>query len=194
MSLQANRPKPYRIHTFFLADCMPVPPFPEKHPDPRWAAYGSTGEVACTAFPVFSLTCTDSRAMSMSWKGIRKHTLGEPTHETTVEYPPPTFNLIAVLLAVAFAGPVWAQTITAPGLVGQPACAGPGETDNPLSGSVSSITASSANIAGNAYSNLYGAGRGWRTDEFSHSIPCQERQDGRVSLYRRRWHQIFRQS
>ena len=58
---------------------------------------------------------------------------------------------------MAFAGPVWAQTITAPGLVGQPACAGPGETDNPVSGSVSSITASSANIASNAYSNLYSA-------------------------------------
>jgi len=40
---------------------------------------------------------------------------------------PPTFNLIAALLAVAFAGPAEAQTITAPGLVGQPACNGPGE-------------------------------------------------------------------
>ncbi len=39
----------------FLVDCMPVPPFPEKHPASRWSAYGSTGEVACTAFPRFFL-------------------------------------------------------------------------------------------------------------------------------------------
>ncbi|MCY3985050.1 MAG: hypothetical protein OXE85_14175 [Roseovarius sp.] len=55
------------------------------------------------------------------------------------------------------AAPVWAQTITAPGLVGQPACVGPGETDNPVSGSVSSITTSSVGLNTTAYSNLYSA-------------------------------------
>jgi len=31
----------------FLADCMPVPPFPEKHPDPRHHRLaGTQGEVA----------------------------------------------------------------------------------------------------------------------------------------------------
>ncbi|MCY3984478.1 MAG: hypothetical protein OXE85_11255, partial [Roseovarius sp.] len=55
------------------------------------------------------------------------------------------------------AAPVWAQTITAPGLVGQPACVGPGETDDPVSGSVSGITANRANTTTGAYSNLYSA-------------------------------------
>ena len=56
---------------------------------------------------------------------------------------------------MAFAGPAEAQTITAPGLVGQPACVGPGETDNPVSGSVSAITANSATLTLDAYNNLY---------------------------------------
>ena len=93
--------------------------------------------------------------MLMSWKGIRKHTLGEPTHETTVEYPPPTFNLIAALLVVAFAGPVWAQTITAPGLVGQPACAGTGEITDINFGTISAVGNTSAVFTYVNISNLY---------------------------------------
>ena len=68
---------------------------------------------------------------------------------------PPTFNLIVALLAVAFAGPVWAQTITAPGLKGQPACAGTGEVDNPLSGSISAVGTNQATLQIDAVSNLY---------------------------------------
>ena len=74
---------------------------------------------------------------------------------------------------MAFAGPIWAQTITAPGLVGQPACAGPGETDNPLSGSVSSITASSVSLNNNAYDNLYSALRAQAGDGGPTSFPLR---------------------
>ena len=72
---------------------------------------------------------------------------------------------------MAFAGPAEAQTITAPGLVGQPACVGPGETDDPVSGSVSGITASSANTTTGAYSNLYSALRAQVGDGGPTSFP-----------------------
>jgi len=90
----------------------------------------------------------------LAWKGKSKHPEGERTHETTVEYPP--FSLAIALLAMVFAGPTWVQTITAPGLKGPNACAGQGETTDPIGGSVSSITATSATVVGNAHSNLYG--------------------------------------
>ncbi|MCY4313372.1 MAG: hypothetical protein OXD44_06720, partial [Gammaproteobacteria bacterium] len=69
------------------------------------------------------------------------------------KHPPPALVLALLMLAA----PVWAQTVTTPGLVGTPACARAGETDNPVSGSVSSITASSARVTYQAYANLYGA-------------------------------------
>ena len=71
--------------------------------------------------------------------------------------PPPrklTAPLALVLALLVLAAPVSAQTITAPGMIGQPACAGPGETDDPVSGSVSNITANSANTTTDLYSNL----------------------------------------
>ena len=69
------------------------------------------------------------------------------------------------------AAPVWAQTVTAPGLVGQPACVGPGETDDPVSGSVSGITANRANTTTEAYSNLYSALRAQAGDGGPTSFP-----------------------
>ena len=69
--------------------------------------------------------------------------------------------------------PAWAQTITAPGLVGQPACAGPGETDDPLSGSVKAITTSGVTINIDAYSNLYGALRAQTGDGGPTLFPIQ---------------------
>ena len=69
------------------------------------------------------------------------------------------------------AAPVSAQTITAPGMIGQPACAGPGETDDPVSGSVSNITANSANTTTDLYSNLYGALRAQAGDGGPTSFP-----------------------
>jgi len=52
---------------------------------------------------------------------------------------------------------VWAQTITAPGLIGPTACVGPGETDNPVSGSVSNVSSTSVTLLSVAYDNLYSA-------------------------------------
>ena len=72
---------------------------------------------------------------------------------------------------MAFAGPAEAQTITAPGLVGQPACVGPGETDDPVSGSVSGITTNRANTTTEAYSNLYSALRAQVGDGGPTSFP-----------------------
>ncbi|MCY4337943.1 MAG: hypothetical protein OXD47_04000 [Gammaproteobacteria bacterium] len=74
--------------------------------------------------------------------------------------PPPPHKLTTtalVLAALLLAGPTLAQTITAPGLVGAPACAGPGETDNPVSGSVSSVSTTSVTVLSTAYNNLYSA-------------------------------------
>ena len=66
----------------------------------------------------------------------------------------------AALVAMVVAGPAGAQSITAPGLVGPSACAGPGETTDPLSGSIRSVRADSADIEIVAYSNLYSDLRG----------------------------------
>ncbi|MCY4153379.1 MAG: hypothetical protein OXE94_14250 [Aestuariivita sp.] len=89
---------------------------------------------------------------------------------------PPPLNSRKWLLTLAAAllvAPVWAQTITAPGLVGQTACAGPGETDNPLTGTVSSITTSGVTINVNAYNNLYGALRAVVGDGGPTSFPIE---------------------
>ena len=51
--------------------------------------------------------------------------------------------------------PVWAQTITAPGLVGPPACVGQGETDDPLSGSISITGDGNVSLTITAFDNLY---------------------------------------
>ena len=56
---------------------------------------------------------------------------------------------------MAFAGPVWGQTITAPGLVGQPACAGTGETDDLDVMDIRTITSNSAVVQMKVYNNLY---------------------------------------
>ena len=58
---------------------------------------------------------------------------------------------------MAFAGPVWAQTITAPGLVGQPACAGTGEVTDLVSGTISAVTTTGARLTIPTISNLYSA-------------------------------------
>ena len=58
---------------------------------------------------------------------------------------------------MAFAGPVWAQTITAPGLVGQPACAGTGELTDLNLGGISTRSTAPWNVSYDRvlYNNLY---------------------------------------
>ena len=56
---------------------------------------------------------------------------------------------------MAFAGPVWAQTITAPGLVGQPACAGTGEYVDINFGTISAVATASATFAAPRIANVY---------------------------------------
>ncbi len=62
-----------------------------------------------------------------------------------------TLVLLAVLPAPALAQ----ATLTAPGLIGPVACAGPGETSDPVSGSVSNVSTTSAALLSTAYDNLY---------------------------------------
>ncbi|MCY4292341.1 MAG: hypothetical protein OXC72_11380, partial [Roseovarius sp.] len=71
-------------------------------------------------------------------------------------HTPPDFLLAAALAVTALAAPVWAQaTITAPGLIGQPACLGTSEVDDPLSGSISAVGTNQATLQIDAVSNLY---------------------------------------
>ena len=80
-------------------------------------------------------------------------------------------TLAAALAATLLAAPVWAQTITAPGLRGQPACVGAGETDNPLSGGVSNVSTNSVNLSVADFTNLYGALRSTVGDGGPTSFP-----------------------
>ncbi|MCY4154010.1 MAG: hypothetical protein OXF58_01610, partial [Gammaproteobacteria bacterium] len=74
------------------------------------------------------------------------------------------------------AGPVCAQaTITAPGLKGAAACAGPGESNDPLSGSISSVSTDGAAIEIDAYTNLYSSLRGKAGDGAPSQFPIYYR-------------------
>ena len=88
---------------------------------------------------------------------------------------PPTFNLIAALLAVAFAGPAEAQTITAPGLVGQPACAGTGESVDINFGTISTVGNTSAVFTYVNIANLYSTLRGRVGDGGATAFPIRYR-------------------
>ncbi len=89
----------------------------------------------------------------------------------------PSAKLAAVaLVAMAMAGPVWAQTtITAPGLIGPTACVGPGEVNDPLAGMISAVTTSSVTLAYDAHDNLYSTLRSGLGDGGATSFPIRYR-------------------
>ena len=64
-------------------------------------------------------------------------------------------TLAAALMAMVVAAPVAAQGIISNGRVGPQTCAGIGESVDPVVGSIESVTANSANINIDAYTNLY---------------------------------------
>ncbi|MCY4289529.1 MAG: hypothetical protein OXC63_13180 [Aestuariivita sp.] len=74
--------------------------------------------------------------------------------------PPPNKTLAtiaAALVVMMMAAPVWAQSITAPGLIGSAACAGPGEATAPVSGSVTNVSTTGVTLLSGTYNNLFSA-------------------------------------
>lgn len=94
--------------------------------------------------------------------------------------PPPALSLAkltALLLLAVLAVPAGAQTatVTAPGLIGPTACAGTGESQSLLTGSISSVTTTSVTLAHDARDNLYSALRSQLGDGGATSFPLRYR-------------------
>ena len=84
-------------------------------------------------------------------------------------------TLAAALVAMGMAAPVAAQTITAPGLVGSPACAGQMESSDPLTGSISSVTTTQVMLSIDARNDLYSSLRSRLGDGGATSFPLRYR-------------------
>ncbi|MCY4284169.1 MAG: hypothetical protein OXC65_02375, partial [Thiotrichales bacterium] len=81
----------------------------------------------------------------------------------------------AALVASMMASPVMAQTITSPGLIGPTACVGTGETDDPLTGTISAVQPNQVTLAYDARDNLYSALRSQLGDGGATSFPLRYR-------------------
>ena len=68
-----------------------------------------------------------------------------------------------------------AQTITAPGLIGPRACMGAGETDDPLSGSISIANNGAVTLTITAFDNLYSSLRGKLGDSAPSTFTIKDR-------------------
>ena len=92
-----------------------------------------------------------------------------------MSFTPPPRKLTVFLLLAVLAGPVSAQTVTTPGLVGPPACAGTGESNDPLAGSISAVTTTTVTLSHDARNNLYSELRSRAGDGGATSFPLRYR-------------------